>query len=83
MMKKKIKKILILALGIIFILLGLLGLVLPLLQGILFLLIGVLLLSFYFPQTSTILKRYLHKHPHLVEKIEKIEKKVKEFIGEI
>jgi hypothetical protein len=27
------------------------------------------------------LKRYLHKHPHLVEKIEKIEKKVKEFIG--
>lgn len=82
-MKKKIKKIIILTLGIIFILLGLLGLVVPLLQGILFLLIGVILLSFYFPQTSTILKRYLHKHPHVVEKIEKIEKKVKEFIGEI
>jgi uncharacterized membrane protein YbaN (DUF454 family) len=82
-MKKKIKKIIILTLGISFILLGLLGLVVPLLQGILFLLIGVILLSFYFPQTNTILKKYLHKHPHLVEKIEKIEKKVKEFIGEI
>ena len=83
MIKKKIKKILILTFGIFFILLGLLGLVLPFLQGILFLIIGFLLLSFYFPQTSTILKRYLHKHPYLVEKIEKIEKKIKEFIGEI
>ena len=83
MIKKKIKKILILTLGIVFILLGLLGLVLPLLQGILFLLIGIMILSFYFPQTSTILKRYLHKHPHLVEKIEKIEKKIKDFLGEV
>ena len=77
------KKIMVLTLGIIFILLGLLGLFLPFLQGILFLIIGFIILSLYFPQVITILKKYLHKHPHLVEKIEKIEKKIKEFVGEI
>ncbi len=82
-MRKKIKKILILTFGISFIILGLLGLVFPFLQGILFLIIGFIILSLYFPQVITILKKYLHKHPHLVEKIEKIEKKIKEFVGEI
>jgi uncharacterized membrane protein YbaN (DUF454 family) len=82
-MKKKAKKIIISSLGIFFILFGLFSLVVPFLQGILFLIIGFLLLSFCFPQTNTILKRYLHKHPHLIEKIEKIEKKIKKFIGEI
>ena len=82
-MKKKIKKILILTLGIGFILLGLLGLVIPFLQGIPFLILGIIILSLYFPQTSIILKRYLHKHPKLIKKIEKIEEKAKKFIGEI
>ncbi|MFA6177420.1 MAG: hypothetical protein WC694_00810 [Candidatus Paceibacterota bacterium] len=82
-MRKKIKKILILTFGIGFILFGLIGLLIPFLQGIIFLLIGIALLSFYFPQTTTILKRYLHKHPHLVAKIEKTEKKVRKFIEEI
>lgn len=82
-MQKKIKKIFVLTLGIIFILLGLLGLVLPLLQGILFLIIGFMILSLYFPGIRTHIQKHAQKSPHFFALIDKAEKWIAKFIGEI
>ena len=82
-MSKKIKKILILTTGIIFIIFGLLGLILPFLQGILFLIIGFILISFYFPKIRLLIKKHLEQHSHLSPTINKIELWIIKFIGEI
>jgi len=81
--KKKIKKILILTLGIIFILLGLLGLFLPFLQGIFFLIIGFMILSLYFPKIRLHMQKHTHKYPRFFSLIDKAEKWIAKFIGEI
>jgi len=82
-MRRKIKKVLILIIGFIFIFLGLLGLVLPFLQGIIFLAIGFALIFFYFPDTRLWVNEHTKKYPQLFTKIEKIEKWLKKIIGEI
>ena len=82
-MQKKIKKALILTIGIIFIVLGLFGLVLPFLQGILFLAIGFFLISLYFPKVYQWTEKHTAKYPSLQEKIKKVEVWIKNFIGEV
>ena len=81
--QKEIKKTLILTLGIIFIILGLLGLALPLLQGIFFLIIGFMLLSLYSPKIRFLIQKHAQKSPHVFSIINKIEKWIARFIGEI
>jgi len=83
MMHKKVKKVLILTLGIIFILLGLFGLVLPFLQGILFLIIGFMILSLYFPIIRLHIQKHAQKSTHVLSLVNKAEKWIAKFIGEI
>lgn len=82
-MKKKIKKILVLSIGIIFIIFGLLGLILPFLQGIIFLSVGFLLLFSRFPKAQLWADKHTEKYPHLHKIIKKIESWLKKIIGEI
>jgi len=82
-MRRKIKKVLILIVGFIFIFLGLIGLVLPLLQGVLFLIIGFMILSLYFPIIRFHIQKHAQKAPHVIPLINKAEKWIAKFIGEI
>ncbi len=82
-MKKKVKRALVLAIGIIFILLGLAGTVLPFLQGFLFIAIGLILLSFYFPKVRLWIEKHTEKYPRLFLIIKKVEKWITKIIGEI
>ena len=82
-MKKKVKKVLVLIIGIIFIILGLFGLVLPFLQGIIFLAIGFFLLSFYFPKIRLWINKHTEKYPYLSKKIKKVEVWMTKIIGDI
>ncbi len=82
-MKRKIKKTLVLILGIIFILFGLFGLVVPFLQGILFLIIGFMILSLCFPKIRLLIQKHAQKSPHFFSLINKAEKWIAKFIGEI
>lgn len=82
-MKKKIKKVLILTIGIGFILFGLLGLLLPLLQGILFLIIGFMILSLYFPKIRFHIQKHAQKNKHSFSMFNKAEKWIAKVIGEI
>lgn len=77
------KKVLVLTIGIIFILSGLLGLFLPFLQGILFLIIGFMILSLYFPKIRLCIHKHAEKSPRLFSLINKAEKWIEKFIGEI
>lgn len=82
-MQKKIKKVLVLTVGIIFIILGLFGLVLPFLQGFIFLAIGLMLVSFCFPKVRLWINKHTERYPHLFSVINKIEMWIAKFIGEI
>lgn len=82
-MQKKTKKVLVLAVGIIFIILGLFGLVLPFLQGILFLIIGFMILAVYFPKIRLYIQKHAQKSPHFFALINKAENWIAKFIGEI
>ncbi|HBA46015.1 hypothetical protein A2W67_03470 [Candidatus Nomurabacteria bacterium RIFCSPLOWO2_02_40_28] len=82
-MQKKIKRAVVLTLGIIFIIFGLLGLALPFLQGIIFLFIGLVLLSFSSPKIRLWLEKHTAKYPHLFKLIKKTENLVAKIFGEI
>lgn len=82
-MRKKIKRALVLTVGIIFLVLGFLGLVLPFLQGIIFLAIGLILLSFYSLKVRLWIEKHTEKYPRLFLVIKKIEKWMEKFIGEM
>ena len=82
-MQKKVKKVLVLTIGIVFILLGLFGLVLPFLQGIAFLIIGSILVSLYFPKIRLWVDKHTKKYPYLFVMIDKIGKWMTKIIGEI
>lgn len=82
-MKRKAKKILVLAIGSIFIIFGLLGLFLPFLQGILFLIIGLFIISFCFPKVRLWINEHPKKYPRIFPIIEKVEKWMAKIIGEI
>lgn len=78
-MKSKLKSILIIITGWMFIILGILGLFLPFLQGILFILIGLYILSFESPTAKKILSIVKHRFPTLHKKFEEAKKKAKRF----
>jgi uncharacterized membrane protein YbaN (DUF454 family) len=61
--KKKLKRALIITLGVFFMLVGLAGLVLPILQGWFFLILGALLLSMYSPRLRAFIYRHTVKYP--------------------
>ena len=82
-MQRKIKKAIVLTVGIVFILFGLLGLVLPFLQGIIFLVIGLILVSLCFPQARTWINNHTKHHPRLFRIANKMEILATKFIGEI
>jgi len=82
-MKRKAKKILVLAIGSIFIIFGLLGLFLPFLQGIIFLIVGFILISLCFPRVRLLLNKHTEKSPHVFKIINKAEKWIVKIIGEI
>ncbi|MFA6076794.1 MAG: PGPGW domain-containing protein [Candidatus Paceibacterota bacterium] len=82
-MQKKIKKFIVLTIGIIFILFGLLGLVLPFLQGIIFLVIGLILVSLCFPKARMWVNKHTQHHPRLFRIANKIEMWAEKFIGEM
>jgi uncharacterized membrane protein YbaN (DUF454 family) len=82
-MKRNAKKLFILILGIIFIILGIVGLVLPFLQGIIFIVIGLILLSFFFPEIRLSLNKHTERYPHLSSLINRVEKWIAKFIGEV
>lgn len=81
-MIRNIKKGIVLAVGIIFLILGLFGLVLPFLQGFIFLAIGIVLVSFCFPEIRLWVNRRTEHYPHLSSVVNKIEKWVMKLMGE-
>jgi len=82
-MAKKLKRLLVLSVGIIFIIFGFIGLLLPFLQGIFFLIIGSILLSFYFPKSRVWIDSHTQKYPHLHAAAKKIEAWMAKLIGEM
>jgi uncharacterized protein len=64
-LKKKLKRILIITLGVLSIIVGLAGLVLPVLQGWFFLAIGAILLSMYSPGLRAWMDKHTVKYPKL------------------
>ena len=69
--KSTAKRILVLALGWMFILLGVVGLFLPVLQGILFLLIGLVILSTEYIWAHHLLRRLRERFPGLSKHLDK------------
>jgi uncharacterized membrane protein YbaN (DUF454 family) len=64
-LKKKLKRVLVIALGVFFVFVGLAGLVLPILQGWFFLLLGGLLLSMYSPSLRAFIDRHTVRYPKI------------------
>lgn len=71
-MKNKVKHILILAAGWLFMILGIAGLFLPFLQGILFLLIGLSLLSHEYHWARAVFNTIKKRYPRIFDKFNKI-----------
>ena len=80
-MAKKVKRTIVLGLGVLFVVLGILGLVLPIIQGILFIAIGVLLLSFYSPRIREWLYTHTRRFPKLHKVVEQAERWVDGRVG--
>ena len=81
MIKKNIKRIAVVTLGVTFLLLGLVGLVLPVFQGLLFLVIGLLLLSAYSPSLRQWIQDHTVKYPKLHAWAGKAEGWIERIIG--
>ena len=80
-MNGRLKRILVFSAGILFVLLGLVGLALPFLQGILFLIIGIILLSITSPAIRAWVESHTRKFPKVHALVEKMEKRITDFIG--
>jgi uncharacterized membrane protein YbaN (DUF454 family) len=65
MIKRQLKKVIVITLGVLSIIIGLAGLVLPILQGWLFLAIGGLLLSMYSPRLRAWIHRRTEPFAHI------------------
>jgi uncharacterized protein YqgC (DUF456 family) len=76
-MQNKIKRLLILSLGIVLIILGLAGLFLPVLQGVLLLVAGLYLVSYEVPVAGKLLAKIRTRYPKLAKKIEQAKLKAK------
>ena len=65
---QKMKRVLLIAAGWLFIVLGIVGLFLPILQGILFLIVGLLILSREYTWANKLLLRLQARFPELSKK---------------
>jgi uncharacterized membrane protein YbaN (DUF454 family) len=65
MMNPKLKRVLVIVVGWIFLVLGFAGLFLPILQGVLFLLIGLIILSTEYVWAHHLLNRFRKRFPKL------------------
>lgn len=79
--KKKLKRVLVITLGIFFIFVGLAGLVLPIIQGWFFLLLGGLLLSMYSPSLRAFIDRHTVKYPKIHAFVGKAERWTERVFG--
>jgi len=82
-MEEKLKSLLRIALGWVFIILGVAGLFLPFLQGVLFLLIGLYLLSHESPRAKDLLKKIRQRFPALAKKLDQVKAKNKHLLKRI
>lgn len=80
-MEKNLKRTLIIAAGVIFILIGLVGLVLPFLQGFLFLAIGAVLLSIVSPAIRTWIEAHTRPYPRIHRFVERTQKWIIRIVG--
>ena len=64
-LKRKLKRALVMTVGVLFVFVGLAGLILPVLQGWFFLILGGLLLSMYSPRLRALMDRHTVKYPKL------------------
>lgn len=80
-MHKHLKRVLVFAAGIVFLLVGVAGLFLPFLQGVLFIAIGLLLLSLYSPKLRAWMDRHTRRFPKLHRAVMEVEEWVVKIIG--
>lgn len=80
-MNPQLKRGLIFAVAIIFIILGLAGMALPFLQGFLFLAIGLMLLSIASPTARTWIEHHTRKYPKVHAFVQDVEKRITDIIG--
>ncbi len=73
----RLKKLVLLIIGWIFLILGIFGLFLPFLQGILFILIGLTILSSQSKKIRDLLNRIERHYPHLHQRLEVWREKVR------
>ncbi|OGG50743.1 hypothetical protein A2763_02355 [Candidatus Kaiserbacteria bacterium RIFCSPHIGHO2_01_FULL_54_36] len=81
-MNKELKRILLIAAAVIFIILGLIGLALPFLQGFLFLFIGVALLSLVSKRMREWLEVHTRRYPRAHKFVERIHAWMMKNIGD-
>jgi uncharacterized membrane protein YbaN (DUF454 family) len=77
------KRILVLAVGWMFILLGVAGLFLPILQGVLFLLIGLIILSTEYLWAHHLLRRLSERFPGLAKHAERAKERSQAWVRRI
>ena len=80
-MHRNIKKTLVIAAGVFFVILGILGLALPFLQGLLFIVIGVVLLSLASTSVRDWLETHTRRYPKLHKMVEKMQAAAVRIIG--
>lgn len=79
-MKNKLKDVLIIILGWLFLILGVAGIFLPVLQGILFLLIGLYFLSKKSPWAKKLLIKIKNRFPKLAKTQQKAQEQAKGYL---
>ena len=80
-MRRNIKEIFHVILGIAFIFIGIAGLILPILNGVIFLLLGFILLSFEFPFIESQLSKNAHRNERLGIWYEKLNRWMRKIFG--
>jgi len=82
-MKEKLKDLIVIVAGWIFIVLGIAGLFLPVLQGILFLMFGLYLLSRKTPWARTLLYRLRYRYPRIFGRFKEVRKRTGSYFANI
>jgi uncharacterized protein len=76
-----VKKALLAAAGVIFVVLGIVGLALPFLQGVLFIVIGVVLLSLVSSRIRMWSEKHTRRYPGAHKVVERIQKWIIHIVG--
>ncbi len=80
-MRRHIKRITFIVVGVLFVLLGFVGIVLPVLQGFLFLAIGLIFLSISSPRFRVWIESHTRRYPKVHAVIEKLERWIVSIVG--